>query len=209
MAFKGIDFSRITVPTQVQYYDLVDGDTLVDKSGNDWRVVEVERVDSDQGVAFWLADTTTGVKAHRMNKPSGEFVTVRRHPSRAEEVEAREAEVDAAEAVVGPDIAEELRQAGADPVATVEEILHGTTLATETADHEAARERADTTGEPMSLPPFEEMTDPEMRSHLYLVHGVYAHDLKTIKSLVKLHAEAHSSVEQHGVTAHNHEGVMP
>lgn len=197
MAFNGP-----AKPVEIIYVDLVDGDTIRDRNGIDWLALDVEVTDSDQSVTFWLADTVTKVRAHRLSKPSGDIVTVMRQQSRVEEVETREAEVDAAEAKTAAPATE------AEAEAAVEEALDGEVLATETADHERAREAAEATGEPMSLPPFAEFTDPEMRSHIFLVHGVYAHDLKTRKALVKLHDDLHAD-ERAPHAPHDHRGEFP
>jgi hypothetical protein len=188
-----------TKKTEIQYADLTGADIIVDKNGNEWAVTDVDtKADSEQSVTFWL--TEKGVKMHRLSKPPNDTVTVLREPTRAEDIEQREAEVDAAEAPTSEPATE------AEAVAAVEAI-GGAVVAEETADHEAARNLARASGEPMSLPPFEKMTDPEKRSHIFLLHGVFSHDVKTAKALGKMHDELHQN-ETGKSTAHNHEGAF-
>lgn len=234
MAFKGV-----RKPTEIIYFDLVEGDVIRDKSGNEWCAVEVTRTDSDQSVEFWLTEMPLGkVRKHHLSKPSGDTVTVMREPSRPEWIEGLEEGVDAAEAktphpdecgtcgLVGkhdeecsavadakadgdstrprPTTKDEIASFVARAESVVEEVAGGVVLATETVAHEAARERADADQGPMDLPPIEEFNDPEMRSHIFLVHGTYAHDLKARKALVALHAQLHADAS-HEVTPHNHD----
>lgn len=191
--------------TEITYADLREGDTIVDRSGNLWLAVEVDRAMSDS-TSFWLADAVTKVKMHHLTRPAHDLVTVSRTADHAGRVAALEAEVDEAQANTGQRCRGCLGGASAhtcetDPVEVVEEVLGGEVIAEESAAHADAREAAEATGEAMGLPPFEEFTDPEMRSHLYLVHGTYAHDVKTKKALVALHVESHT-IGQH--TPHNH-----
>lgn len=195
MAFKGP-----AKPTEITYGELTEGEVIRDRNGNDWRALGVESGDE---VTFWLAEIVGNVRKHRLTKPATDAVTVMRSPERAEAIADAEKAID--EGPAGPPEKEATPE---EAVATVEEVLDGEVIAEETADHEEARDLARAGGDPMSLPPFEEFTDPEMRSHLYLVHGVYAHDVKTRKALVKMHDDLHADEKgQH--TPHNHEGAFP
>lgn len=186
-----------TTRSEVTYADLHDGDTIVDKNGNEWKVDDLTVGRDD--VAFWLLDK--GIRMHRLSKSLDAPVTVLREPTRAEDIEQREAEVDAAEAPTSEPVTI------AEAVAAAE-ALGARIVAEETADHEAARNLARASGEPMSLPPFDKMTDPEKRSHIFLLHGVYAHDVKTAKALGKMHDDLHND-EAGKSTAHDHEGAFP
>jgi hypothetical protein len=84
----------------------------------------------------------------------------------------------------------------------VAEMTGGEVVARESAAEHDARTEAETTGDPVILPPFEEMTDLEKRSHLYLLHGVYCGDVKFREKLDELHVEAHAP-ERRGVP-HEH-----
>jgi hypothetical protein len=45
---------------------------------------------------------------------------------------------------------------------------------------------------PITLPAFSTMTPLEARSHLYLLHGTYSHDMQSRDTLSKWHSELHS-----------------
>ena len=109
---------------------------------------------------------------HLITKPLDEVVTVLRPESQAEEVERREAEVDEARNEV--------------VVATAPVTVSGAeVVAEETAAEREARDRATLTGEPMRLPLFENFTDLEQKSHLYLLHGVSDEDVATREKRVR------------------------
>lgn len=76
--------------------------------------------------------------------------------------------------------------------------LGGVVLAEESKAHEAARVAATVTGEAMTLPEFEEFTILEARSHLFLLHGVFAEDVKSGADLIDMHAELHATAEKPG-----------
>lgn len=192
------------IKIETTYGDLRDGEQIVDKSGNTWLVVEPEHGDAD--VAFWLAETTTGVRMHHLTKPANDAVTALRAPTHAEEVAEREGEVDAADAGTGGP-----RHVGApyaDEPMTVEEVrdaLGAETIAEESAAEADARTAAVAADDVLHLPAFEAMTVLEAQSHLFLIHGVYAHDVKTRKALDALHVEAH--VDGPGQPRHEHAAV--
>lgn len=165
------------------YGALVGGDVIVDKSGNEWLVIEPNR-DGDT-MTLWLADPATKVKAHHVTKSAVAVAKVMRPKTHAEKVAEAETEVDAAEAETPTE-----EPTPEETVAAVEEGLDAEVVAEETAAEHDARVTA-TEESPVVLPTFEEMTDLEKRSHLYLVHGVYAADVKFREKLVELHDEAH------------------
>ena len=68
---------------------------------------------------------------------------------------------------------------------------------------------AATEDSPVGLPAFADMTILEMRSHLYLLHGVYAHDLRSRAETMAMHDQAHVDQEagrlQSAYVPHVHE----
>lgn len=182
---------------QVTYADVVTGDVIIDKSGGRWYATPRDAIGAD-AVELWLGTEKTPAQ-HLIVKRPDAVVTVDRPESQAEEVTRREAEVDEAQGAPAeePLTTEE----------TAEALGGGAVVAEETAAHADARKQATVSGEPFGLPPFSKLTDPEMRSHIYLVHGTYAHDLTTRKSLEKLHDELHADgAEAPGRhAAHHHE----
>jgi hypothetical protein len=167
------------------YGDLKDGETILDKSGNEWRFIEpTPHAEWPDMVTFWLG--TDGVRQHNMMTPVDAEVTVLRVPSHVEEVAAREAEFDAA-------YRDEVRvpEGPMSPEEVAEMQLGGEVVARESAAEHDARTAAETTGDPVILPRFSDMTDLEQRSHLYLLHGVYCGDVKFREKLYDLHIEAH------------------
>jgi hypothetical protein len=189
-----VTFKRPAIPVEVTYADLVDGDHLVDKSGNEWLVAEVAFTVTE--AEFWLCDTVTKVKAHRIVKPLEDAVTVKRTPDHAGEVKAAEAEVDEAQ---GGEPAEE-------PLTLdeVKEALGAEVIAEESAAEADARNEADAGGSAVELPGFHEFTEMEMRSHLYLLHGVYAEDVKARQALVEMHNDLHESTDLGRFIPHTH-----
>lgn len=200
---------------EITYAELVERDRILDKNENEWLALDVTH-DGHAGtvtaVAFWLADAT-GVRLHHLSKPVGDAVSVLRQATRDEALDEAEADIDAGPAMQADlwgDGAEEpvWRDDDEEPVSVVADIMGGEVIASETADHEAARNLARAGGEPLHLPPFSEFTDPEQRSHIFLVHGVYAHDVKTRKALATMHDDLHTH-EAGKHTAHDHEGAFP
>lgn len=169
-------------PTTVTYGDLRDGDTILDRSGNEWQTFNVEHA-FGRRTTLWLG--TNGIRQHLIEKDADAEVTVLRVESHAEELARLEYEVD-----------EHGKRVPAGEPLTIEETveaLDAEVVAEETAQESDARREAEATGEPVTLPTFAEMTDLEKRSHLYLLHGVYAADVKFRERLVELHDEAHAS----------------
>jgi hypothetical protein len=169
-------------PTTVTYGDLVDGDIILDKSGNEWLALDVKHV---SGMAdFWLADPRTKAKAHLLAKIHEAEVTVLRVESHAAEVERLEAEF--------PGPVTEMERTG-ESVEVIAEALDAEVVAEESAEESDQRRQAEATGEPVTLPAWAELTHLEQQSHLYLLHGVYAADVTFGEKLAELHDEAHAS----------------
>lgn len=190
-------FKRPSIPVEVTYADLIEGEVIVDKSGNEWLALDVRHyTDGKEWAEFWLADLVTKVKAHLLTRPVGDAVTVKRTPDHAGEVAAAEAEVDAAQ---GGEPAEE-------PLTLdeVKEALDGEVIAEESAAEADARVEADAGGAAVELPGFHEMTEMEMRSHLYLLHGVYAEDVKARSALVEMHNDLHDATDLGRFIPHVH-----
>lgn len=181
-------------PRSTSYGALQSGDVIVDKSGNEWLVLDHASTEVDE-VAFWLADPATKVRAHYLTKRRAERATVLRPATHAEELAEREAEMLAPTEEATPE----------ETVAVVEEQLGGEVIAEEMAAEHDARVVA-TDESPVVLPTFDEMTDLEKRSHLYLLHGVYAADVKFREKLVELHDEAHG-IDRLGVPHTHVEGA--
>jgi hypothetical protein len=205
-------------PTTVTYGDLVDGDIILDKSGNEWLALDVKHV---SGMAdFWLADPRTKVKAHLLAKIHEAEVTVLRVESHAAEVERLEAEFPGpvtemertGESVEVESHAAELARledespkveplegtglairTGETGAAHIVAELDATVVAEESAEESDQRRQAEATGDPVTLPAWAEMTRLEQQSHLYLLHGVYAADVTFGEKLTELHDEAHAS----------------
>jgi hypothetical protein len=170
-------------PTTVTYGDLVDGDIILDKSGNEWLALDVRHV---SGMAdFWLADPRTKAKAHLLAKIHEAEVTVLRVESHAEELARLE---DEAEAEGDGEVVPELLT-----LAETVNALDATVVAEESAEESDQRRQAEATGDPVTLPAWAEMTRLEQQSHLYLLHGVYAADVTFGERLTELHDEAHAS----------------
>ena len=188
----------------ITYAELRDGDVILDKSGNRWNVDLPGIPAPDAPLSFWLG-TAANAHAHFLTKPPTDEVTVIRPVSHVTQVEALEAEMPTFlvenDGVHTPTITE-LPKA----VETVTETLGAETIATETADEADARTKAALTGIPVDLPKFEEMTPLEMHSHLYLLHGVYAYDVKVPAELTTLHDETHRNPVASKTVAHVHAG---
>lgn len=186
-------------PVDTTYGDLKHGETILDKSGNSW-VVHTPTLYGME-VAFSLADADTpSIPKHvGMTKPADAEVRVMRAPSQADEVEVREREVDEARGMVPEFEVDEhgKRVPAGEPtveqaVETIMETLgEAEVVAEQSADEHDALAVA-TESAPTELPRFSEFSDLEARSHLYLVHGIYAHDVKTKKAMTALHDEHHA-----------------
>lgn len=169
------------------YGDLKHGEVIRDKSGNSWVVHKPTTADGSTTFSLADPDTATIPKHVGLVKPADAEVRVSRAPSQVEEVEAREREVDEAtgtepEVVPTPE----------ESVAAVTEELGGEVVAEQTATEREALDAAEVGNVPAELPRFSEFSDLEARSHLYLVHGIYAHDVKTKKAMTALHDEHHA-----------------
>lgn len=183
-------------PRSTSYGALQSGDVIVDKSGNEWLVLDHASTEVDE-VAFWLADPATKVRAHYLTKRRAERATVLRPATHAAKLDVDDG--DHTDRRLAEEIAEN------EAVAVIEEQLGGEVIAEETAAEADARTAA-TDESPVVLPTFDEMTDLEKRSHLYLLHGVYAADVKFREKLVELHDEAHG-IDRLGVPHTHVEGA--
>jgi hypothetical protein len=185
---------RETVDTT--YADLRPTDLVIDKSGQAWPIDGLLPLSPDPvkpvAFTFWLLDPVTKVKAHLMQKPAGDPVKVSRLPTQADEASKLEAEFP----LVTPSDdyyvdAENPVATMAEAVAAVEEI--GGTVEAEVSAAEVDAAAATTDDAPLTLPAFSTMTPLEARSHLYLLHGVMAHDVQSRDTLSTWHNELHSA----------------
>lgn len=205
---------------ETTYADLRPTDLVIDKAGNAWPIKILGGADEPE-LTFWLLDSVSDVPTHLMVKPKGDPVTVSRVETAADEAVKLEADfpksgspgsstgsattsaetvattsTEAASITQTADVAASLKEAGvsevdmADAVAGVEKILGGTVEADVTSE-EIDAAKAATEDEPVQLPAFEDMTILEMRSHLYLLHGVFAHDQQSRDETIGMHTQAH------------------
>lgn len=154
------------VRTQIPAGELTDTDTLIDKSGKAWHVAHVVHGPGNASVSFELKDPASGLVKHKMTRPHDHPVTVLRH--------------DTSEPVT-PDRG----------IENVKAILSAEVVTEVTTEQQAEADRATET-EPAVIPQFDSLTDLEQRSHLYLLHGIWADDLKPRATVAGLHAELHA-----------------
>lgn len=207
---------------ETTYADLRPTDLVIDKAGNAWPIADLE-VTGDKSAptfTFWLVDAVSGIKMHNITKDSHDAVTVSRAPSHADEASKLEAdfpksgspesgtgvttgsvetgatgstETDSTTPPAG--VAENVYANAvvslADAIAAVEEI--GGTVEAEVTAAEVDAAAAATDDAPLTIIPFADMTPLEARSHLYLLHGVYGHDLQSRAELAALHDQAHAA----------------
>lgn len=175
---------RETVETT--YADLRPTDLVIDKSGKAWPIAELFHDTQISG--FWLSDPLTKVRMHHVTKFKTDTVTVSRVPD-----EPAPAYSDMPDEVFN-EVAHDLTGAELhEAVAAVEEI--GGEVEVTYTEKEADAAKAATDDSPVRLPAFEDMTILEMRSHLYLLHGVYAHDMKSRVDTIAMHVQAHADHE--------------
>lgn len=191
-------------------------------------------------VEFWLLDPVTRINMHYITKPGGDTMTVLRAPSQADEAAKLEAEFPGPDAeplydidkgtwdkkcpcIYAEQVDPECQWHGrpenrmdqpdsfatmAEAVANVEAI-GGEVVVEYTAEEYYAAEEANDDA-PLRPPPFADMTPLEQRSHLYLLHGVIAYDLKSAEELKAMHAQAHAQQEagtlQSAYIPHTHDG---
>ena len=212
---------RTTIDTT--YADLRPSDLVIDKSGQAWPLDDLKGSDSTDAkilVEFWLCDPVTKVKQHLMAKTATDAVKVSRLPTQADEAAKLEADfpksgspasgtgVTTGSVETGATNSTEtdsiIESAGADnnvyanavvsleeAVAAVEEI--GGTVEAEVTAAEVDAAAAATDDAPLTIIPFAYMTPLEARSHCYLLHGVYGHDLVSKVELAALHDQAHAA----------------
>jgi hypothetical protein len=171
------------------YGDLKHGEVIRDKSGNSWVVHKPTTEGGSTTFSLAEPDTPTIPKHVDLTKPADAEVRVSRKPSQADEVEAREREVDEA---TGTTPAPEEVPTVEETVEVLKEEVGAEVIAEQTAAEKEVLDAAEVSDLPAELPRFSEFTDLEARSHLYLVHGIYAHDVKTKKALTALHDEHHA-----------------
>jgi hypothetical protein len=134
-------------------------------------------------VSFWLCDLVTNIKTFSMVKEPGDPVTVHRLMKHADQVAKLEAEFPE------PTYARDETVTWGEGV-TIETLGATVDLEATAAEIDAAIEAEDT-GLPVELIGFAEMTDLEKRSHLYVLHGIYATDLQSRAQLTETHDQAH------------------
>ena len=196
-------------PTSVTYGDIVAGNVIIDKSENEWIALEPTTADGITSLSLATKENP-GIKVHSLSKPAGDPVTILTVPpfdqaARDAEIAKREAEMDAAQQKYGnmpPPPAPPVAPTTEEAAKTVVDTLGGEVASFETARHEHARKAAEETGVPMDLPLWEEMTEPEKLSHLYLVHGVWGYDVIKLGELTELHENAHKADVE--LAAHRH-----
>jgi hypothetical protein len=162
---------------ETTYADLRATDLVVDHGGKQWPTTEL---DTGEAVTFWLLDPASKIRMYYLTKLPGDTVTVARIRLQADEATELEQQFPSDVAAVGVTMVE--------AVAAAAEIAEPAVEYTQ-REHDAAVEA--TEENPVSLPPFPDMTPLEQRSHLYLLHGVFAFDLKSRDELNDMHNEAH------------------
>jgi hypothetical protein len=165
---------------ETTYADLRPDDLVVDKAGNAWPIAAPD--ESSNYVTFFLCDPVTKVPMHPMRKLAIDPVTVSRILSHAYEAAKLEAEFPGTDPDTFVNIVEALEavETIADPEPMVEYSA---------TEFDAANTATDDS--PVRLPAFDTLTPLEARSHLYLLHGIFAADLKGRDELAGMHAEAH------------------
>lgn len=201
---------------ETTYADLRPDDLVVDKTGKAWPIADVEKGDpvSVSLVEFWLCDPTSKVKQHLMRKTPGDTVAVSRILSHADEAAKLEADFPKSTALVNGEVTAQAGEAakleavigavsavmssGEDTFTEMAEALRNVATIAEpeplveyTATEYDAANTA-TNDQPVRLPAFESMTPLEQRSHLYLLHGCFAHDAQSRDTLSTWHNELHS-----------------
>ena len=186
---------------ETTYADLRPTDLVIDKTGRAWPIADLE-VTGDRTVDFWLCDPVTKIRMHSISRDGSVDVTVSRAATHADEAEGLEADFPRSTAPSGADgttapmssqtIPDGIGGDGAtesEAIAAVEAI-GGEVEAVVTAE-EVDTAAAATEDKPVRLPSFDVMDILEMRSHLYLLHGVYAHDMRSRLDTIAMHEQAH------------------
>jgi hypothetical protein len=216
----------MTTPTLIQQRipasKIESGDTLVDTKGQEWRVM----------TWVWNGSggktiTIHNPKTHQSNTISPDAdkeITVLRPESfsqekRDAEIKQREEAMDVHMQQYGPDSQPHRRAPAAtekygnvpppppppapqEAARTVTDALGGQVVAVESAEAEHARQTADATGVAMPLPLWEQMSEPERLTHLYLIHGVWGYDVTRPGEITDLHDAAHKAEQT--ITPHEH-----
>jgi hypothetical protein len=199
--------TRETVETT--YADLRPSDLVIDKTGQAWPLDPTDIAGDAERVGFWLCDPASKVRMHYLTKPLADAVKVSRLPTQSDEAAKLEADFPKSSTLDGGEGSDvENVYANAfmtleEAVAAVEEI--GGTVEAEVTAEDVDAAAAATEDSPLTLPAFATMTPLEQRSHLYLLHGVYGHDLVSKAELGALHDEAHATPPQSRYVPHSHE----
>ena len=139
---------------------------------------------------------TSNVRLHNVSKAPGDSCSVLRVPTHADELDSLVTEVATAADVPvemltsGPRSGDVLTDQEAGQRQVVEQLAAVTVAEVTAVEVDAAN--AATEAKPIVLPSFEQMTDLEMRSHFYLLHGLYGDDIQPRIHLVAMHAKAHA-----------------
>lgn len=170
--------------------ELSSSDSILDQSGTPWTILTCTR---EGDVVHLRMDNRGNIVTADL--PADKEVTLLRPAPFEQEIRDKSidqfiAEIDAAAAgkvdntVPPPPTPQEAAE-------TVQRELGGHLVAVESAEDEHNREQAETTGVPMALPLWEQMSEPERCTHLYLVHGVWAYDQVGAATLTTLHDNSH------------------
>jgi hypothetical protein len=188
-------------PQQITAADLIEHDTIVDKTSTKWKVTALKvgdtvhlRIESDgeiRTVDFPLDRTVTVLRAEPFSQEKRDV-----------DLETRTAEIDAAQQKYGNVAPPPPPPTPYEAAKTVTDTLGGQVVAVETAEAEHDRQAADATGAPLELPLWEKMSEPERLTHLYLIHGVWGYDVTRPGELTDLHDAAHTSSQT--MTPHTH-----
>jgi hypothetical protein len=212
---------RETIDTT--YADLRPSDLVIDKAGKAWPIAQlIHETEEETGfwlcdpvtqvkTYFIRKNAEDPVTVSRVPSQADEASKLEAEfPETAFEMVERKSEEtrveverikEMAEAVAAVGWTEESIEAG---VATIKEVLGGTVEAEVTAAEVDAAAAA-TDDAPLTIIPFADMTPLEARSHLYLLHhdpqqshlfmmhGVYVHDIESRAELSALHDQAHAA----------------
>lgn len=170
---------------EVTYGDLADGDVVVDRSGRQWEVSGLGR--NGVSVELWLGHRG-GKPVKSFSKPGTDPVTVVRSVNSWEPPPGTEPD---------PLITTEAA------MVAVETVLGAKVVADVTTEQLAEAEAA-TKDQPVQVALFADMTVLERRTHLYLLHGIYAQDLDSMRDLERIHDDAHAGRVKSRETPHTH-----
>lgn len=193
---------------ETTYTDLRPDDQIEDKAGNRWLIADLSTDKATGRRFFWLCDLATNIKLHMMQKEEADPVTVWRLPKHADQVAQLEADFDdnRIATLMEPELVAPIVQVytAEEAIEAVAETLGATVdLKVEAAEIDAAIVAEDT-GIPVELPAFEDMTDLEKRTHLYVLHGIWATDMQSRAQLADSHDQAHNGKVNAKLIPHTH-----